>query len=193
MNTINITTGEKSYMRYTKRGWTRKDDFKISGYVYNRIGEKVIKMWGKFTENFYIQRLDVEGAEPIKVWEMNPFPDNYHMQYYFSNYCLQVNYLPESLEKKIPHTDCRFRTDQRALENGDLKTAAFEKNRIEEKQRAARKRDQDIKKIHKPVYFDEYHDEHASSNEKAYRFNGKYWIDRENGDWSHLPDLFGKD
>ena len=36
-------------------------------------------------------------------------------------------------------TDTRRRPDQRALENGDMKLATSEKNRLEEKQRAVRK------------------------------------------------------
>ena len=42
-------------------------------------------------------------------------------------------------------TDTRRRPDQRAMENGDLKTAAFEKNRLEEKQRRMRKKRETLK------------------------------------------------
>ena len=42
--------------------------------------------------------------------------------------------------KTLPPTDSRFRTDQRALENGDIDLATQEKHRLEEKQRARRKR-----------------------------------------------------
>ena len=52
---------------------------------------------------------------------------------------MQLNYIPEGMQKKLPPTDARFRPDHRALENGDYDLAASEKHRLEEKQRAARK------------------------------------------------------
>jgi hypothetical protein len=46
---------------------------------------------------------------------------------------LQLNYLPNTLRPWLPPTDTRFRPDQRALENGDFKLAASEKERLEQK------------------------------------------------------------
>jgi hypothetical protein len=46
---------------------------------------------------------------------------------------MQLNYIPEGMEEKLPPTDARFRPDQRALENGDYDLAASEKHRLEEK------------------------------------------------------------
>jgi len=40
------------------------------------------------------------------------------------------------------------------------------------------------------VYFEEKIIE--ETNEKLWVFNGKYWEDREKGDWSKLPKLFDK-
>lgn len=134
-----------------------------------------------------------ESSPPIEIWRILPFPEDYEKMYFFSNYSLNCNYLPDVLRKKVPHTDSRHRPDQRALEQGELKLATDEKTRIEDKQRTARKKEKKDGTKFIPVYFDEYQDEHESKKEKAFRFNGKYWIDRENGDWSHLPDLFGKD
>ena len=59
--------------------------------------------------------------------------------YYFTNFTLQLNYLPPGLKEKLPPTDTRLRPDQRALEEGDLTTAANEKARLEDKQRKMRK------------------------------------------------------
>jgi len=56
-----------------------------------------------------------------------------------SHFALQLNYLPKRLDKLVPSTDSRRRGDQRALEEGDLKRATEEKQRLEEKQRATRK------------------------------------------------------
>ena len=53
--------------------------------------------------------------------------------YGFTNFMINLNYRPKRLEKVLPPTDSRWRPDQYALEHGDLKLAAFEKNRLEEK------------------------------------------------------------
>jgi hypothetical protein len=53
--------------------------------------------------------------------------------YYFTNFTLQLNYLPTNLKAHLPPTDSRFRPDQRFLENGDLVNAAAEKLRLEDK------------------------------------------------------------
>lgn len=56
-----------------------------------------------------------------------------------SKYQLQMNYFPKRLHKVVAPTDTRRRQDQRALENGDMKLAAYEKDRLENRQRTYRK------------------------------------------------------
>jgi hypothetical protein len=75
------------------------------------------------------------------------------MMYGMSHYALQLNYLPRHLQGVVAPTDTRRRPDQRALENGDMKLAAHEKNRLEEKQRAVRRYNEKHKIEHKPKYF----------------------------------------
>ncbi len=92
----------------------------------------------------------------------------------------------------LPPTDTRFRPDQRALENGDFKLAAFEKNRLEEKQRAVRKYNEKNKIEFKPSYFDEWKNP-DDPEQTYYRYNGKYFeVDRKNKDWSRLPDIYSE-
>jgi len=67
------------------------------------------------------------------MWTKSSYPDNADFMYGMSFHNLQLNYLPNTLKPLLAPTDCRFRPDQRALENGDLKLAAEEKNRLEEK------------------------------------------------------------
>ncbi len=73
-----------------------------------------------------------------------------------------------------------------------MKVAAAEKHRLEEKQRAARKKREKAKqKKWEPFYFEEKLDE--VTKEKYYEFNRKYWNDRAHHNWEHLPDLFSKE
>ena len=59
--------------------------------------------------------------------------------YGLSHFSLQLNYFPKRLHNVVAPTDTRRRPDQRALENGDMKLATYEKDRLENKQRAVRK------------------------------------------------------
>jgi hypothetical protein len=73
--------------------------------------------------------------------------------YGMSHFSLQLNYFPKRLAKLIAPTDTRRRTDQRALENGDMKLASAEKDRLEQKQREVRKLKEELKLVHKPAFF----------------------------------------
>lgn len=77
-------------------------------------------------------------------------PDNYEHSYYFSDFALQLNCSPEYYPNLAP-TDSRHRPDQRALENGNLKLAASEKCRLEEKQRLSRKLNEETGVEYKPL------------------------------------------
>ncbi len=123
------------------------------------------------------------------IWERNMnFPTDYEQQYYFTKLTLQLNYLNKELLRKIPHTDCRLRPDQRALENGDLKTAIDEKKRLEEKQRLLRKEYEQQKKEWTPRWFKEEIDDFTKL--KNYVYIGGYWEEREKECFTSLPDIF---
>jgi len=73
--------------------------------------------------------------------------------YGMSRFSLQMNYFPKRLENVVAPTDTRRRPDQRALENGDMKLAAVEKERLEVRQRAFRKFHESRGSHHEPRYF----------------------------------------
>ena len=103
-------------------------------------------------------------------------------------FALNLNYLDDHLASILPPTDSRFREDQRALENGDIKKAAEVKNNIEQSQRKIRKQWEKDGREFKPKYFVESVDE--ISKEKCYIFNRLYWEDREKGDWSRIEKMW---
>jgi hypothetical protein len=96
--------------------------------------------------------------------------------------------MDEEMKKYLPPTDCRRRPDQRFMEEGNYDTAANEKHRLEQKQRAARKIKEENQIPYKPLWFVECDDE--IGDEKTYKFGGKYWEHRKRLDWSECPDLF---
>lgn len=74
--------------------------------------------------------IDQKGVSS-QIWKKNPYPANADSMYGMSHFSIQLNYFPKRLHNVVAPTDTRRRPDQRALENGDMKTAAAEKERLE--------------------------------------------------------------
>ncbi|CAG9314221.1 unnamed protein product [Blepharisma stoltei] len=175
----NFSTGDRATVVYKKRGMFEKVNYEIEGGVYDNYGVEKYSLEGKWNEEVNIK--ENSTGKIIKGFEMAPYPDNHEMSYYFSDFALQLNILPEHFNN-LPPTDVRKRPDQRALENGNLKLAASEKWRLEEKQRDARKRREDRGIEYKPRWFVYQDDEWV--------YKGGYWEAKEIGDFSDLPDIF---
>lgn len=65
----------------------------------------------------------------VYVAEMPPDSESY---YGFSYFAIQLNELLDNERNQLPCTDCRFRPDQRLLENGEVDGAEAEKKRVEQ-------------------------------------------------------------
>ena len=129
----------------------------------------------------------------LPLWQSNPMPEKHDWQYYFTNFTMKLNNLPEKMKKKLPRSDSRLRPDQRALENFDLELATSEKHRLEEKQRAARKhRAENPGNDFQPKYFKKIVDPDSNEEYYAYGIEGcrDYWTDRKNKDFAHMEDLY---
>lgn len=182
----NLKTKDKCVLTYHQKGWSDATHGLMDGYVQDAHGNKMIEITGKWTEAVSIRDLRTNKTE--LVWKRLPRPEDWENLYCFTTFTLQMNYLPESLKPVLPHTDSRFRPDQRALENGNIQLAGDEKFRLEELQRAARKYRAEKKIEYKPAYFVEHYDK--ENKETTYIFNGKYWKDRETHNWAHLPKIY---
>jgi len=150
----NCATNDVAELEYHKRGWTAASAFKVDGTVFNARREAVFRIEGKWSET--VALIDPKTGESEPVYVKAPYPEKWEYMYGFTHFLVQLNYLPNFLRKQIAPTDTRFRPDQRALENGDMKTAAAEKNRLEEKQRAVRRYKEKKKLEHRTVYFEEW-------------------------------------
>uniref|UniRef100_A0A672IBZ9 Oxysterol-binding protein n=1 Tax=Salarias fasciatus TaxID=181472 RepID=A0A672IBZ9_SALFA len=73
------------------------------------------------------------------LWRITPRPAHSAQMYNFTSFALTLNELEPGMERLLAPTDCRLRPDIRAMENGDIDSASTEKERLEEKQRAARR------------------------------------------------------
>lgn len=183
---------EVCHLEFHKRGWSESSYFKVDGEIYAGGGAKkdpvVYRLEGKWSENVHL--INEKTKEKVLMWTKSPYPEKWEYMYGMSQFMLQLNYFPRQYKKIIAPTDTRWRPDQRALEVGDMKLAADEKNRLEEKQRAVRKYNEKHKIEHKPFYFDEWKNPDDEEH-MYYRYNGKYWEqDWAKKDWSRLPDLY---
>ena len=89
-----------------------------------------------------------DGTEVKELWRAyDPVP-NSERQYGFTEFSMTLNEEDETV--KCP-TDSRKRTDQRRLEEGLVDDASSEKFRLEEKQRATRKKREARKEKWKPL------------------------------------------
>lgn len=129
-----------------------------------------------------------ETKENQTIWEPNALPENSDWNQNFTRMTLQLNHLPDEIREHLPPTDTRFRPDQRALENGDFDLAATEKHRLEEKQRAARRKLAEEGQEYKAKYFELFED--PETGEQMWRLCRDYWKDRAIKNWSHLADLY---
>ncbi|TWW57082.1 Oxysterol-binding protein-related protein 1 [Takifugu flavidus] len=73
------------------------------------------------------------------LWRITPRPAHSAQMYNFTSFAMTLNELEPDMERLLPPTDCRLRPDIRAMESGDIDAASNEKERLEEKQRAARR------------------------------------------------------
>jgi oxysterol-binding protein 1 len=173
-------------MRFLKRGWGNKNAYKVEGEIYDANEKVVYEITGHWHRSISIKH--VETGEEILIWELNPRPEKWDHLYHFSLFTLQLNYIDEELEKKLPVTDSRLRPDQRALENGDLNLASVEKHNVEEFQRKQRKEREEAGIEWVPRYFEREIDE--ITEEEYFKFNGKYWKDRATGKLKELERVF---
>ncbi len=136
-----------------------------------------------------IKLIDPISKNERILWEIIPWESQEN--YYYQPITFDLNNLTEEMKNKLPHTDSRFRPDQRLMEYQKIDEAAIEKERLENKQRNARKIDQKNGVVHKPIFFDETYDD--VTGELIYVYKGNYFEKRNLHDFSDLPDLFGKD
>lgn len=125
-------------------------------------------------------------ANSKTLWRISD--SEYLQEYYnFTRFTLQMNELYPELEKSLPKTDSRFRPDVRKLEEGDLDGAAKEKERLEDKQRAARAKDKRFREPSLDFLWFEFKDVDFSK-EKCWYYRGGYWENKCNSD--RFPDIF---
>lgn len=215
MEVKNWTTGEVCHLDFKQRGWKASSAYQVTGKVVREDGVTCWSIGGRWNSRIYARRTEGfedenvgEGAaadataaeagvkksvgqgpnQAFLVWEAHKRPAG--IPFNLTPFVVTLNGVPESLRSHIPPTDTRLRPDQRAMEDGEYDFAATEKNRVEEKQRAARRVREAAGEEWKPLWFEQRTDK--LTGERYWENNGRYWEVRKSGNWQDAgcPDIF---
>ncbi|KAI3871386.1 hypothetical protein MKW98_024555 [Papaver atlanticum] len=180
----NVTTGDKVVLNFKPSRWfSTGRPSEVDGYVYNAAKEPQIHMTGKWNRSMSYQPCDIKG-EPLagtelkEVWSVGDTPKTETLPYtYFGDKINSFDTAPE----KLLSSDSRLRPDRYAYETGDLSKAGSEKSRLEERQKAEKKRRKASGVKYSPKWFDRTEEVVATQwgDLEVYQFNGKYTERRE--------------
>lgn len=125
--------------------------------------------------------LDLPGQKLL--WSATPKPSDTSKYYNFTSFAMMLNELDDHKASCAP-TDSRFRPDMRLMEASDVEAASREKNRIEEKQREARKAMKKKKDDFVPRWFRLQKNTYTGCEE--WQSTGDYW----KRCWDKCPDIY---
>ncbi|KAM9625441.1 oxysterol-binding protein 2 isoform 5-T5 [Morphnus guianensis] len=213
------TSGGKSPPPFTTSSWassgltsyfSRDVPRKVTGVVSDADGKAHYVMSGTWDEKMECSKIvqsshgstSTEGKQktvyqtlsPKVLWKKYPLPENAENMYFFSDLALTLN----EPEERVAPTDSRLRPDQRLMESGRWDEANVEKQRLEEKQRAVRRRREAeaVEALEEgkdyegyiPLWFERKVD--AVTGELICVYKGGYWEAKDKQDWSTCPDIF---
>ncbi|XP_023199587.1 oxysterol-binding protein 2 isoform X2 [Xiphophorus maculatus] len=208
---INHTTKETCQLKFIPYSYFSRDvPRKVTGVVADSKGQAHYILSGTWDEKMESAKIiqSSEGASgsegkqktvyqtlpPKLLWKKYPLPENAENMYYFSSLALVLN----EPEDGVALTDSRLRPDQRLMENGRWDEANVEKQRLEEKQRAVRRRREAeaTGALHEgrdyegyqPLWFHQRRE--SITGETNFVYKGGYWESKEREDWSMCPEIF---
>lgn len=231
MSIKNHTSNETCILEFKPRGWKASSAFQVNGKVLDADGRTRWSVGGRWNDKIYarltpgFEDVDVSSGaaaggggrkdenKAFLIWEANKRPPG--VPFNLPPFALTLNALTPTLRPHLPPTDTRLRPDQRAMEDGEYDLAASEKNRVEEKQRAARRVREVAGEEFEPRWFrrgvcgvsgEEFWVARGSREDiesgggqeggdveegvKGGKGGLAYWNARERGEWTGSEDIF---
>jgi len=215
MEVVCHNSGLKAVLNFRPGGWfSGTDDLHtVEGFIIDKNKQKLRFLYGRWTEFLCsadpemlasmlnctnLNKIDPSasnlpkhpplplGAVPGSkiLWEADPKPEHSSLYYNFSSFTMKLNEAGQGGD--LAPTDCRNRPDIRALEEGDLEAAAMAKEKLENKQREARKPFKNKKENEwwSPRWF--VREKHPDTGDEIWKSNGKFW----SGEYDHSLDIF---
>jgi hypothetical protein len=209
MEVRNWTTGEVCALDFKARGWKASSAYQLGGKAMDAQGNTRYSIGGRWNSRIYARRTpgfeaaidddtttsaagggqrtidDSSSDKVFLLWQANPRPSD--IPFNLTPFVVTFNHIDDSLRRLIAPTDSRLRPDQRAMEEGAYDFAADEKERLEQAQRARRRRREQAGEEFVPAWFEKARCD--ISDEEYWRFSGKYWRVRERAD-AEGPDAW---
>nr|XP_019958691.1 PREDICTED: oxysterol-binding protein 1-like isoform X1 [Paralichthys olivaceus]XP_019958692.1 PREDICTED: oxysterol-binding protein 1-like isoform X1 [Paralichthys olivaceus]XP_019958693.1 PREDICTED: oxysterol-binding protein 1-like isoform X1 [Paralichthys olivaceus]XP_019958694.1 PREDICTED: oxysterol-binding protein 1-like isoform X1 [Paralichthys olivaceus]XP_019958695.1 PREDICTED: oxysterol-binding protein 1-like isoform X1 [Paralichthys olivaceus] len=152
IDVVNHKTGDRCHLKFAPYSYFSRDvPRKVTGVVTDKDGKAHYVLSGTWDEKMELSRVmqsskgenGTEGKQRTvyqtlkakEIWRKNPLPEGAENMYFFSTLALTLN----EFEEGVAPTDSRRRPDQRLMEDGRWDEANAEKQRLEEKQRTARR------------------------------------------------------
>ncbi|XP_030946762.1 oxysterol-binding protein-related protein 2A isoform X2 [Quercus lobata] len=186
--------GNREYsckLKFKEQSILDRNPRQVNGFVEDVMGKKVATLFGKWDDSMYYVNNDGSGkpkdctssSDASLLWKRSKPPPNL-TRYNLTSFAITLNELTPGLQEKLPPTDSRLRPDQRHLENGEYEKANAEKQRLEKRQRMARKMQENG---WKPRWFQK-----EEGDNGPFRYVGGYWEARQQGKWDECPNIFGE-
>ncbi|XP_008297499.1 oxysterol-binding protein 1 isoform X5 [Stegastes partitus] len=214
IDVVNHKTGDRCHLKFAPYSYFSRDvPRKVTGVVTDKDGKAHYVLSGTWDEKMEFSRImqsskgenGTEGKQRTvyqtlkakEIWRKNPLPDGAETMYFFSTLALTLN----ETEDGVAPTDSRRRPDQRLMEDGRWDEANAEKQRLEEKQRTARReREREAVKAasspeegahpdnYQAQWFEKIDD--PVSGDTFHVYKGGYWEAKDQGSWDMCPDIF---
>ncbi|XP_071535193.1 oxysterol-binding protein 1 isoform X4 [Panulirus ornatus] len=205
MEIVNHKTGDKCCLKFIPYSYfSRETPKKVTGYVVDCEGTFkwfITGMWDEKIEACRVTSQSIRAGKPVYetgpprvLWKRNSVNPDAEKYYNFTELACQLN----EPEESVCPTDSRNRPDQRLMEDGRWEEANSEKLRLEEKQRATRRRrEAEAEKAaaegreypaYSPTWFRKETDD--ATGALIFRYTHEYWDCKERQEWSRCPDIF---
>lgn len=209
MEVTNHTTGDTIAVDLKQRGWKASSAYQLSGHSVDKKGVPQWAIGGRWNSKIYGKKIksgnnpdkarrnslleeqpkvtseDPYSGQKFLVWQVAPRPK---VPFNLTAFATTLNDPNPNLVKWVAPTDTRLRPDQRAMEEGEYDKASTEKNRVEEKQRAAKKARDAKKEVYKPQWF--VKKKHPITGDNFWEFQGNYWKLRGQQQLKDVGDIF---
>eukprot|EP00210_Caulerpa_lentillifera_P008633 g8236.t1 len=191
MTVINVTTGDKCELDFTPCGWFGTGRYEFNGILKSatKSGAHVGNIAGLWNEYCNVEFDDRTEMESMELWKCAEKPeDDVYGRTYFCYKCSSCSEIMEPLM-----TDSRRRPDVHALDKGDNSTAASWKHRLEEMQRAEKRKRVEQGDSWAPKWFTQITEESTVDGEyslqevPAFQWTGEFF-NRELGKAVEQPE-----
>lgn len=189
MTVVNETTGWKTITTFKAKGmWSgRSEELDVQMLDASNV-EHSLGLTGTWTSNLVVKE-DGKPNTKREVWHAGPLVDRAEKHYGMTKFAAELNEITDIERSKLPPTDSRLRSDQRALENGKYDEAEKLKNEIEEGQRRRRKEMETAGEEWTPKFFVKVNRDNGEVSWKLKAAEGGYWERRAKGDWTGVVDV----